>query len=281
MNEAVTADALLRASPLPALEARILLMHVLGWRRTELITRGDQALDAARVDAYRALEARRVRGEPIAQLVGAREFYGLDFDVTPDVLIPRPETELLVETALAALEGFVQPRVLDLGTGSGAIAVALASMRPDARVWAVDRSAAALEVAARNAAKLLNARRPGGALAFVAGSWYDTLDPALRFEAIVSNPPYIASGDPHLEQGDLRFEPRGALTDEANGLTALRAIVAGAPARLAPGGTLWMEHGYDQAQAVRALLAGAGFADVRSGRDLAGIERISGGRMPG
>jgi release factor glutamine methyltransferase len=154
-------------------------------------------------------------------------------------------------------------------------------MRPDARVWAVDRSAAALEVAARNAAKLLNARRPGGALAFVAGSWYDTLDPALRFEAIVSNPPYIASGDPHLEQGDLRFEPRGALTDEADGLTALRAIVAGAPARLAPGGTLWMEHGYDQAQAVRALLAGAGFADVRSGRDLAGIERISGGRMPG
>ncbi|PVX74156.1 peptide chain release factor N(5)-glutamine methyltransferase [Paraburkholderia unamae] len=281
MNEAVTADALLRASPLPALEARILLMHVLGWRRTELITRGDQALDAARVDAYRALEARRVRGEPIAQLVGAREFYGLDFDVTPDVLIPRPETELLVETALAALEGVVQPRVLDLGTGSGAIAVALASMRPDARVWAVDRSAAALEVAARNAAKLLNARRPGGALAFVAGSWYDTLDPALRFEAIVSNPPYIASGDPHLEQGDLRFEPRGALTDEADGLTALRAIVAGAPARLAPGGTLWMEHGYDQAQAVRALLAGAGFADVRSGRDLAGIERISGGRMPG
>ncbi|RAR55771.1 [protein release factor]-glutamine N5-methyltransferase [Paraburkholderia unamae] len=281
MNEAVTADALLRASPLPALEARILLMHVLGWRRTELITRGDQALDAARVDAYRALEARRVQGEPIAQLVGAREFYGLDFDVTPDVLIPRPETELLVETALAALEGVVQPRVLDLGTGSGAIAVALASMRPDARVWAVDRSAAALEVAARNAAKLLNARRPGGALAFVAGSWYDTLDPALRFEAIVSNPPYIASGDPHLEQGDLRFEPRGALTDEADGLTALRAIVAGAPARLAPGGTLWMEHGYDQAQAVRALLAGAGFADVRSGRDLAGIERISGGRMPG
>ncbi|WP_028208750.1 peptide chain release factor N(5)-glutamine methyltransferase [Paraburkholderia nodosa] len=280
MSEAVTAEALLRATPLSALEARILLMHVLGWRRTELITRGDRALDATRVAAYRTLEARRVRGEPIAQLVGAREFYGLDFDVTPDVLIPRPDTELLVETALAALEGVAQPRVLDLGTGSGAIAVALASARHDARVWAVDRSAAALEVAARNAAKLLDAQRPGGPLAFVAGSWYDTLDAALRFEAIVSNPPYIASGDPHLEQGDLRFEPRGALTDEADGLTALRAIVAGAPARLAPGGVLWMEHGYDQAAAVRALLEHAGFKDVRSERDLAGIERISGGRLP-
>ncbi|WP_036046342.1 peptide chain release factor N(5)-glutamine methyltransferase [Paraburkholderia mimosarum] len=275
-----TADALLRASPLPALEARILLMHVLGWRRTELITRGDQALDAARVDAYRALEARRVQGEPIAQLVGAREFYGLDFDVTPAVLIPRPETELLVETALSALEGIARPRVLDLGTGSGAIAVALASARPDARVWAVDRSTAALEVAARNAGKLLDARRPGGPLAFVAGSWYDTLDPALRFDAIVSNPPYIASGDPHLEQGDLRFEPRGALTDEADGLSALRVIIAGAPGRLTPGGTLWMEHGYDQAAAVRALLETAGFADVRSECDLAGIDRISGGRLP-
>jgi release factor glutamine methyltransferase len=280
MSEATTADALLRASPLPALEARVLLMHVLGWRRTELITRGDTPLEAARVEAFRTLEGRRVKGEPIAQLVGAREFYGLDFDVTPDVLIPRPDTELLVETALAALEGIARPRVLDLGTGSGAIAVALASARPDARIWAVDRSPAALEVAARNAAKLLDAQRPGGALVFVAGSWYDTLDPALRFEAIVSNPPYIASRDPHLEQGDLRFEPRGALTDEADGLTALRAIVAGASARLMPGGVLWMEHGYDQSAAVRALLIEGGFEDVRSERDLAGIERISGGSLP-
>jgi release factor glutamine methyltransferase len=277
----VTADALLRASPLPALETRILLMHVLGWRRTELITRGDEALAAPNVEAYRALEARRVRGEPIAQLVGSREFYGLDFEVTPDVLIPRPETELLVETALAAIEGLARPRVLDLGTGSGAIAVAIASARPDARVWAVDRSAAALGVAARNAQRLLDASRPGGTLTFVAASWYDALDPALRFEAIVSNPPYIANGDPHLDEGDLRFEPRGALTDEADGLTALRAIVAGASAHLAPGGVLWMEHGYDQAEAVRALLEGHGYAEVRSEKDLAGIERISGGRLAG
>ncbi|WP_322106932.1 peptide chain release factor N(5)-glutamine methyltransferase [Paraburkholderia sp. J41] len=279
-----TADALLRASPLPALEARVLLMHVLGWRRTQLITRGDEALDAAPVAAYRALEARRAAGEPIAQLVGAREFFGLDFEVTPDVLIPRPETELLVETALAALEGVARPRVLDLGTGSGAIAVAIAAARPDARVWAVDRSEAALAVAARNAQKLLDARRPGGAPTFVAGSWYEalaSLDEAPRFDAIVSNPPYIASGDPHLQQGDLRFEPRGALTDEADGLDALRTIVAGAHAHLVPGGVLWMEHGYDQAAAVRALLEGAGFAQVRSARDLAGIERISGGCWAG
>ncbi|MBB3260345.1 release factor glutamine methyltransferase [Paraburkholderia bannensis] len=277
----VTADALLRASPLPALETRILLMHVLGWRRTELITRGDQALDAARVTAYRALEARRAAGEPIAQLVGAREFFGLDFEVTPDVLIPRPETELLVETALAAMAGIAQPRVLDLGTGSGAIAVAIASVRPDARVWAVDRSPGALAVAARNAATLLDAERPGGALSFVEGSWYSTLDAALHFDVIVSNPPYIANGDPHLDQGDLRFEPRGALTDEADGLTCLRAIVEGAPAHLVAGGVLWMEHGYDQAAAVRALLDARGFAEVASKRDLAGIERISGGRLHG
>jgi release factor glutamine methyltransferase len=276
----VTADALLRASPLPALEARVLLMHVLGWRRTQLITRGDEALEAAQIEAYRALEARRFKGEPIAQLVGAREFYGLDFEVTPDVLIPRPETELLVETALAAIEGLAAPRVLDLGTGSGAIAVAIASARPDARIWAVDRSTAALAIAARNAERLLDAHRPGGALAFVESSWYDALDPSLRFEAIVSNPPYIASGDPHLDQGDLRFEPRGALTDEADGLTALRAIVAGARAHLIPGGVLWMEHGYDQAAAVRALLVAQGFADVHSKQDLAGIERISGARLP-
>nr|WP_240161168.1 peptide chain release factor N(5)-glutamine methyltransferase [Burkholderia sp. Ax-1719] len=272
---------MLRASPLPALETRILLMHVLGWRRTELITRGDQALDAVRVDAYRALEARRAAGEPIAQLVGAREFFGLDFEVTPDVLIPRPETELLVETALAAMEGIAQPRVLDLGTGSGAIAVAIASARPDARVWAVDRSPGALAVAARNAAKLLDAARPGGALTLIESSWYDGLDAALRFDVIVSNPPYIANGDPHLDQGDLRFEPRGALTDEADGLSALRAIVEGAPERLVTGGVLWMEHGYDQAAAVRALLDARGFAEIASRRDLADIERISGGRFSG
>src|ERR1700737_4210759 len=167
-----TAASLLLASPLPPLEARILLGHALGWRRTELITRGDEPLAADALVRYRSLEARRAAGEPIAQIVGTREFFGLEFDVTPSVLIPRPETELLVETALAAIEGIPAPRVLDLGTGTGAIAVALASMRPDARIWAVDRSADALAVAERNAAKLLDAARPGGALHLLQSDWY-------------------------------------------------------------------------------------------------------------
>lgn len=277
-----TVAALLRASPLAPLEARILLAHVLGWRRTELITRSDKPLDAAPVDRFRALEARRVAGEPVAQLVGSREFFGLDFEVTPDVLIPRPETELLVETALAALVGRRAPRVLDLGTGTGAIAVAIASVRPDARIWATDRSAEALDVAARNSARLLDPARPGGPLQFAQGDWYAALDTAApHFDVIVSNPPYIASGDPHLSQGDLRFEPRGALTDEADGLAAIRTIVVGAPRHLVPGGTLWIEHGYDQAAAVRALLTARGLLAVSSARDLAGIERISGGQTPG
>ena len=230
-----TVADLLRASPLVALETRILLTRVLGWRRTELITRDHEPLDAAAIAQYRALEARRANGEPIAQLVGSREFFGLDFEVTPDVLIPRPETELLVETALAGLVGVENPRILDLGTGSGAIAVALAFARGDAQVWAVDHSAAALTVAERNAAKLLDPARPGGALTFVRSNWTQALDPSLRFDMIVSNPPYIADNDPHLEQGDLRFEPRAALTDDADGLSAIRAIVQDAPRFLVAG----------------------------------------------
>lgn len=275
----VTVSALLRASPLPALEARVLLCHALGWRRTELITRDDEPLDAGAVATFRRLETRRAEGEPIAQLVGVREFYGLAFDVTPDVLIPRPETELLVETALAAIASIARPRVLDLGTGSGAIAVAIASARPDASVWAVDRSPAALAVAARNAVKLLDPARPGGPLIWLQGDWYGALAgcAAPEFDVIVSNPPYIAAGDPHLDEGDLRFEPRGALTDESDGLSAIRAIVGGAGPFLAKSGQVWIEHGYDQALHVRRLLAASGFADVRSRQDLAGIERTTGG----
>ncbi|RQS72327.1 peptide chain release factor N(5)-glutamine methyltransferase [Burkholderia sp. Bp8963] len=276
-----TALDLLRASPLDAVDARVLLACALGWTRTQLITRGDEPLDAAAVERYRALEARRAAGEPVAQLVGMREFFGRPFDVTPDVLIPRPETELLVEAALDAIDGIPHPAVLDLGTGSGAIAVSIAAERPDARVWALDRSPAALDVAARNAGKLLDARRPGGPLQLLQSDWYAALDPALAFDTIVSNPPYIAQHDPHLSQGDLRFEPRGALTDDADGLSAIRAIVAGARAHLKPGGTLWIEHGYDQAEAVRALLAAHGFVAVESLADLAAIERTTGGRLPG
>jgi release factor glutamine methyltransferase len=277
---APTARALLHASPLPALEARILLGHALGWRRTELITRGDEPLTVDAIAQYRALEARRAAGEPIAQIVGAREFYGLTFEVTPQVLIPRPETELLVETVLAAIEPAPRPRVLDLGTGSGAIAIAIACTRPDARIVAVDRSPEALTVAARNAARLLDPARPGGAIQWRQGDWYAALEAAEPFDVIVSNPPYIAAHDPHLNAGDLRFEPRGALTDEADGLSAIRAIVAGSGSFLAPGGRLWLEHGYDQAVAVRAILTAAGFTGVQSLCDLAGIERATGGAAP-
>jgi len=260
---ATTALELLRASPLDPVDARVLLAFALGWTRTQLITRGDEPLDAESVAQFLALEVRRTAGEPVAQLVGMREFFGRPFDVTPDVLIPRPETELLVEAALDAIDGIAHPAVLDLGTGSGAIAVSIAAERPDARVWALDP------------------RRPGGPLHWLQSDWYAALDPALAFDAIVSNPPYIAQHDPHLSQGDLRFEPRGALTDDADGLAAIRAIVAGARAHLKPGGALWIEHGHDQSDAVRALLSAHGFIAVESLTDLAAIERTTGGRLPG
>ncbi len=268
-----TAAELLRASELPPLEARILLMHVLGWRRTELITRDHEALSDDAVARFDALSARRLSGEPIAQLTGKREFFRLDFDVTPDVLIPRPETELLVETALELIANIQSARVLDLGTGTGAIAISIAHARPDARVWAVDRSAAALDVARANAARLLDR----SAVAFVESDWTAKLDPSLLFEVIVSNPPYIASDDSHLDQGDLRFEPSSALTDDADGLSAICAIIERAPFMLAKNGSLWLEHGYDQADAVRRLLQARGFTDVHSKRDLADIERATGG----
>jgi release factor glutamine methyltransferase len=192
--------------------------------------------------------------------------------VTPVVLSPRPDTEVLVETALECIDGITGPMVLDLGTGSGAIAISIALARRDARVMASDVSAAALKVAAANAWDLTASVR------FVEGSWFDAVPAGEGFDLIVSNPPYVASNDPHLDQGDLRFEPRGALTDGASGLQDLSRIVTGAAQHLRPGGALWLEHGWDQAQAVRGLLADAGFENVHSRHDLAGIERISGGR---
>ena len=269
-------------SPLDPREARILLAHALGWPRTALITRDQDRLEPVAVARYQALAQRRLAGEPVAQLLGQREFYGLEFSVTPSVLIPRPETELLVEQALLACVGIVAPALLDLGTGSGAIAIALAYGRPDARVTATDRSVEALGVAQQNADRLLPTDRAGGALRLLAGDWFAALESngavAQRFHVIVSNPPYIRADDPHLLQGDLRFEPRGALTDEADGLSAIRAIVAGAPAHLLADGALWIEHGYDQAPDVAALLRTRGFDAVESIADLAGIDRITGGR---
>lgn len=270
-----TVETLLREPGLPPMESRILLSHVLGWSRTQLITRDREPLAPDAVAVYRGLHARRVAGEPIAYLTGTREFFGLTFAVSPSVLIPRPETELLVELALARLEGCASPRVLDLGTGSGAIALAIAHSRPDAQLTALDRSPDALRVATGNAQQLGLASR----VRFLESDWYGALaaDEA-PFDMIVSNPPYIVAGDEHLSQGDLRFEPADALTDHADGLAALRIIVAGAVSRLKPGGWLLCEHGYHQAADVRALCNAAGFLDVFSERDLAGIERTTGGR---
>lgn len=272
------AQTLAAMAGLPTLEARMLLTHVTGLSRTQLITRDSDHLTAAQHEALSTLLARRLAGEPMAYLLGEREFYGRTFHVTPDVLIPRPDTEIAVEAVLARLEPLESPRVLDLGTGSGALAVTIACERPDAEVWATDISEGALAVAQRNA-QALGATN----MHFRISDWYaalpDGTDPALRFDLIVSNPPYIAAGDPHLAEGDLRFEPIDALTDHGDGLSDLAAIVAGAAARLAPGGWLLMEHGYDQAAATRALLERAGFAEVFSARDLGGHERCTGGRL--
>ncbi len=266
----MTVDGLLRSAQIDALEARILLAHALGCTRVQLVIRARDELSPAQEAAATKLFVRRRQGEPIAYLTGEREFFGLNFHVTPDVLIPRHETELLVELALERLPS--KGQVLDLGTGSGAIAVSIAHVRSDAQVTASDASAAALEVARRNAA--LN----GASVRFLLSDWYQDIDG--QFNLIVSNPPYIAAGDPHLSQGDLRFEPASALTDDADGLTDLAAIIDGAPARLQPGGWLLMEHGYDQAATVRALLERAGWPQPQSWRDLAGIERVTGARRP-
>ena len=258
--------------PLDPLENRILLCEATGLSRVQLITQGDRALTPDEASRLDDLVARRLRGEPIAYIVGRREFFGLAFRVGPAVLIPRPDTELLVDLSLERLPDNA-PRLLDMGTGSGAIAVAVAHTRPDADVTALDVSPDALAVAQANAAA------NGARVRFLESSWFDALAAGETFDVIASNPPYIAAGDEHLVQGDLRFEPVGALTDHADGLSALRIIIQGSPRHLAPGGWLLLEHGYDQAAAVRALLADAGFTDVQSWRDLAGIERVSGGRF--
>ena len=266
----VTVGALQTQSLLDALDNRILLCHALGLTRVGLITQSERALDADEARRFAALVQRRLDGEPIAYIVGQREFFGLPFEVSGAVLIPRPDTELLVELTLERLPP--SGRVLDMGTGSGAIAVAVAHTRRDADVTALDVSGEALAVARRNAAA------NGTRVAFLQSDWYAALDGLPPFDVIASNPPYIASGDRHLSEGDLRFEPVGALTDHADGLSALRIIVAGAVARLKPGGWLLMEHGYDQSAAVRQLLSKQGYTDVQSWTDLAGIERVTGAR---
>lgn len=253
-------------------DAQVLLGHVLGVSRAWLVAHDRDAIDDSTADAFRHLVLRRREGEPVAYLLGKREFHGLDFRVTPDVLIPRPETETLVDAALEKLDATPGRKVLDLGTGSGCVAVSIAHERPTAQVTAVDLSADALDVARRNAAAL------GQQVEFLQGRWFAPLA-RRRFDLIVSNPPYVAAGDPHLDQGDLRFEPEGALISGADGLNDIRVIVASAGAHLLPAGWLVFEHGYDQAESCRDLLLKAGFGDLRSWADLAGMPRVAGGRL--
>lgn len=273
---------------LPADEARIeaqaLLSQVLGGiSRAWIICHEEQALTHEQHSRFETLLHRRLQGEPIAYIFGRREFYGLDFSVTPDVLIPRPETETLVEAALLRIPEDRSCRVLDLGTGSGAIAITIAAHRPQAAVVAVDRSAAAISVARNNAWRLLapSAVEGEGAsvgnLLLLQSDWFSALK-GKAFDVIVSNPPYIPAADPHLQQGDLRFEPASALASGRDGLDDIRAIVAEAPACLAPGGWLLLEHGYDQAEQVAGLLQAAGFEEVGHAADLAGIQRVTLGR---
>jgi len=250
-------------------EAEILLGHALERSRAWLFAHaGFVPDDAARLRFAQLLAARR-RGEPVAYLIGHRGFWTLDLAVTPDVLIPRPETELLVELALERIPPDAEFRVADLGTGSGALALAIASERPHARVVATDASAAALAVARGNAQRLGIDN-----VEFAQGDWCAALG-VRRFDLVVSNPPYIATGDAHLGQGDLRFEPSSALAAGADGLDAIRAIAAQARAHLEPGGWLFVEHGFDQGSVVRAVFAANGYADIATARDLEQRERVT------
>jgi release factor glutamine methyltransferase len=277
---AALADA--RARGVAVLDAQLLLARVLATTRTALIAHDERELAAGEIGRWSAWLARRAAGEPVAYLLGEKEFHGLVLEVTEDVLVPRPETELVVDWASELLDQRARrrlgetpaeaPIVVDLGTGSGAIALALQRRHPEAHVVASDASPAALAVAGRNAA------RTGLALELVEGSWWGAVG-GRRFDVAVANPPYIAAGDPHLAA--LRHEPIEALTAGADGLDALRAITAGAPAHLLPGGWLVVEHGFEQAVAVRDLLARAGLGEVETRRDLAGRERATAGRRQG
>ena len=253
-------------------EARVLLREVLKHDDAYLLAHGDEELSAACAQQYAALVARCIAGEPVAYITGRREFYGRDFAVTPAVLIPRPETELLVELALQHVPDKGGARVLDLGAGSGCIGVTIAAERPQSQVTLVDVSEAALEIARTNAARWAPANTR-----LLRSDWYAGIA-AEHYNLIVANPPYVAGGDPHLAQGDLRFEPQSALIGGADGLDDIRRIVAGAPAHLTSGGWLLFEHGHDQAAACAQLLAAVGFQDITTAPDLAGIPRVSCGR---
>lgn len=253
------------------IEARVLLREVLHQSDAYLLTHDDELLTAGQAQQYVSLVVRRVAGEPIAYITGCREFHGREFKVTPAVLIPRPETELLVELALQRLPAGAAAQVLDLGTGSGCIGITIAAERPQVQVTLADASEAALEVARANAAQWA----PDNTM-LLQSDWYSALTDE-RYDLIVANPPYVADGDAHLQQGDLRFEPRSALAAGADGLRDLQQIIARAPQHLRAGGWLLLEHGFDQAVACAWLLEAAGFQDHFNAPDLAGMPRVSGG----
>lgn len=255
------------------LDAELLLCEAASTNRAALIAWPERTLQPAQQARFRQLLERRARGEPIAHILGRREFWGLELEVTAQTLIPRPDTELLVECTLAALPARHPVVCADLGTGSGAVAAALAHERPDWTLIAVERCAGAAAIAARNIRRLGRQRGPGQALV-VRADWLRAIAPA-SLDAIVSNPPYVREDDPHLQRGDLRFEPRHALTPGRLGLEAIRAIVTQASSRLRPGGWLAIEHGWDQADPVRGLLRRAGFESLSTHRDLAGHERVT------
>ncbi len=258
-----------------ALDADCLLCAVLSCTRTYLRTWPEQALTPEQIEQAEQLAVRREQGEPVAYILGVREFWSLPLQVSPATLIPRPDTEALVEWALTLLSDKGQgQKALDLGTGTGAIALALKSEMPALSMWALEREPAALDLARRNAARL------GFQVNFLASNWFAALNER-NFQLIVSNPPYIDAADPHLSQGDVRFEPHTALVAEEDGLADIRQIIEQAPDYLAPGGWLLLEHGWQQAEAVRELLLARGFHAVITRQDLGGQERVSGGQWLG
>ena len=272
MNHTIAQALAAAQRALDGIDARALLRHALGVSDAHLIAHPAQALTDAQSELFSALVARRSAGEPVAYITGHGEFFSFELKVTPAVLIPRPETEGLVEFVLERIASDGACRVLDLGTGNGCIAISIAKHRLHARVIAVDNSAAALAVARDNAQRHAVAN-----LELLESDWFGALA-GQPFDAIVANPPYVAAGDPHLRQGDLRFEPAAALVAGADGLDCIRLIVASAPQYLNHGGWLAFEHGHDQAARCRELLVQAGFSDVFSRSDLAGIERVSAGQ---
>jgi release factor glutamine methyltransferase len=276
LREAIAlAEARLRScSATPRLDAEVLLAHVLRRDRAHLRAWPERPLDRETQQGFDRLVMRRTWGTPIAYLTGEREFWSRTFGVTEDVLIPRPETELLVELALAAIPDHARCRILELGTGSGAIAITLALERPRAEIWAVELSGAALAVARRNAKRL-----GAECIHWLEGSWFEPLPRSLSFDLILSNPPYVDSADPHLALGDVRFEPRLALVASNQGLSALRSIAAGARNALRPHGLLMLEHGANQGEKVREILLATGYAEICNHHDLSGHPRVSTARF--